>query len=201
MPDAETLQRLIETYGYAAVVVGTFAEGEVVLLLAGFVVHLGFLSFPGVVAAAWIGILAGDQVYFLAGRLYGRRLLARSARWREKARRADALIQRFQARLIIGFRFLFGLRIIIPFMFGMGRVSTVRFVLLNGIGALIWTLLGAVLGYLFGAAVETALSRLGYAEWIAAGTLAGLIITLRVVLVLRARRRRPVDRRLDKPDH
>ncbi|HDO33854.1 MAG TPA: DedA family protein, partial [Chromatiales bacterium] len=54
MPDAETLQRLIETYGYAAVVVGTFAEGEVVLLLAGFVVHLGFLSFPGVVAAAWI---------------------------------------------------------------------------------------------------------------------------------------------------
>ncbi len=201
MPDAGTLQRLIETYGYAAVVIGTFVEGEMVLLLAGFVVHLGFLNFPGVVAAAWIGILAGDQVYFLAGRLYGRRLLARSARWREKACRADALIQRFQARLIIGFRFLFGLRIIIPFMFGMGRVSTVRFVLLNGLGALLWTILGAVFGYLFGAAVEATLSRFGYAEWIAAGTLAGLVITLRVVLVLRARRRPPVGRRLDKPNH
>jgi membrane protein DedA with SNARE-associated domain len=93
------------------------------------------------------------------------------------------------------------LRIIIPFMFGMGRVSAVRFVLLNGIGALIWTILGAVLGYLFGAAVETTLSRLGYAEWIAAGTLAGLVITLRVVLVLRARRRPPAERRLDKHDH
>lgn len=182
MPDAGTLQRLIETYGYLAVLLGTFVEGEVVVLLAGFVVHLGLLDFAGVVAAAWVGVLAGDQIYFVAGRLWGRRLLAHSARRRERARRAEALIHRYQTRLIVGFRFLFGLRIVIPFAFGMGPISALRFVTLNGVGALIWALAGTLLGYLFGAAVETVLNRFGHLEWIAAAVVVAAGIALRVVL-------------------
>lgn len=190
MPDPDTLQRLIETYGYAAVLLGTFVEGEAVLLLAGVVVHLGLMNFFGVVAAAWAGVLAGDLVYFFAGRFYGPRWLARSAERRERARRADALIRRHQTRLIVGFRFLFGLRIVIPFAFGTGSIPTGRFVALNAVGALIWAVAGATLGYLFGAAVEKTLHRFGNAEWIAAGALVATLLTVRIALALRTRIRR-----------
>ena len=53
-PDArlESLQSLIEHYGYFAVFLGCFLEGETVLVLAGFAAHMGYLSLPGVIA--WV---------------------------------------------------------------------------------------------------------------------------------------------------
>lgn len=47
---------LIEQYGYAALVVGSVAEGETITLLGGVAAHQGLLKFPLVVAAvAWAG--------------------------------------------------------------------------------------------------------------------------------------------------
>jgi membrane protein DedA with SNARE-associated domain len=41
------LESLIDTYGYPAVLVGTFFEGETVLVLGGFASHRGYLACPG----------------------------------------------------------------------------------------------------------------------------------------------------------
>ncbi|MDU7761439.1 MAG: DedA family protein, partial [Enterobacter asburiae] len=45
------INALIEQYGYAALVVGSVAEGETITLLGGVAAHQGLLKFPLVVAA------------------------------------------------------------------------------------------------------------------------------------------------------
>ena len=61
---AMSLEQLIESYGYIVLVIGTFLEGETILVLGGIAAKLGYLQLYGVVLAAFIGSLAGDQLYF-----------------------------------------------------------------------------------------------------------------------------------------
>jgi membrane protein DedA with SNARE-associated domain len=39
-----TLDQLIDTYGYWAILVGTLLEGETILLLGGFAAYQGYLA-------------------------------------------------------------------------------------------------------------------------------------------------------------
>ena len=43
---------------------------------------------------------------------------------------------------------------ITPFVIGMSGISIPRFIILNGIGAVIWSIMVVLLGYFFGVAVE-----------------------------------------------
>lgn len=53
------INQLISQYGYAALLVGSLAEGETITLLGGVAVHQGLLRFPLVVlAVAWGALLA-----------------------------------------------------------------------------------------------------------------------------------------------
>jgi len=58
------LDRLIDTYGYWAILVGTLLEGETILLLGGFAAYQGYLALPWVILAAFIGAFCGDQLFF-----------------------------------------------------------------------------------------------------------------------------------------
>lgn len=49
------INALIEQYGYAALVIGSVAEGETITLLGGVAAHQGLLKFPLVVAAVALG--------------------------------------------------------------------------------------------------------------------------------------------------
>jgi membrane protein DedA with SNARE-associated domain len=150
------LEHLIATYGYLAVAVGSFLEGETVLVVAGFAAHRGYLDFRYVVLAAFLGSLAGDQVYFFLGRKHGAALLARRPLWQARAAKIHAILERRQALFIFAFRFglLYGFRTVAPFVIGTSRVSASRFVLFNTIGAAAWALSVGALGYFFGHALE-----------------------------------------------
>lgn len=56
------LNTLISQYGYAALVIGSLAEGETVTLLGGVAAHQGLLKFPLVVLSVALGGMIGDQV-------------------------------------------------------------------------------------------------------------------------------------------
>ena len=62
------LQSIIENYGYAAILIGTFLEGETILVLAGLAAHQGCLVLTWVILAAFMGSLCGDQLFFYLGR-------------------------------------------------------------------------------------------------------------------------------------
>lgn len=149
-----TLTGLVAQYGYLAVFAGAFLEGETVLVLAGFAAHQGYLSLPWVIALALCGGMLGDQSCFFLGRRYGAALLRRFPKLVPGIERVDRLLQRYHAWLIIGMRFMYGLRLVGPIAVGMSRLPTWRFVAFNLLGATIWAPLIAGAGYLFGHALE-----------------------------------------------
>jgi len=149
-----TLTQLVAEYGYWAVFAGALLEGETVLILAGFAAHQGYLSFPLVAAIALCGGTLGDQVFFFLGRRYGMDLLRRFPQWNPGAQRVDRLLLRYHAGVIIGARFMYGLRIAGAIAIGMSDVPAWRFILFNVIGAAIWAPLIAGVGYLFGQTLQ-----------------------------------------------
>ena len=149
-----TLELFIEHYGYWTVLIGTFLEGETVLVLAGFLAHRGYLFLPWVVAAAFAGSFCGDQLFFHIGRKYGGSYLAKHPAWQKKSSRARRLLEEYKIPFIIGFRFFYGMRTITPFMIGMSGVGRVQFVMLNLLGAMAWAIAVGTGGYFFGSTLE-----------------------------------------------
>jgi membrane protein DedA with SNARE-associated domain len=158
------LETLLQTYGYWAVLIGTFAEGETVLVLGAFAAHRGYLALPWVILAAFIGTLMGDQLFFYLGRKHTQWVLARRPSWKARIDRAHQLMERYRTLLILGFRFMYGLRTIIPFLMGMSSVSTKKFIILDVIAALVWAVVVGTGGYLFGNILEIILGDIKHYE-------------------------------------
>ncbi|EAC0466300.1 DedA family protein [Salmonella enterica subsp. enterica serovar Newport] len=144
------INTLITHYGYAALVIGSMAEGETVTLLGGVAAHQGLLKFPLVAAAVALGGMMGDQLLYLLGRCYGGKILRRFPRYHTKIRRAQKMIQRHPYLFVIGTRFIYGFRVVGPLLIGASRLPPKIFLPLNIVGALIWALLFTTLGYLGG---------------------------------------------------
>ena len=158
---------LIIHYGYPLLFVGTILEGETFVIIAAFLAHRGYLTLPGVISVAFLGTFAADQFFFLLGRTQGNAFLAKQPGWQSGVAKAQALLQRYNVLLIIGFRFLYGLRAVTPFVIGMSGFPTRRFVVLNALGALIWAVVMASLGYVFGQTLEVILDDVRrYEVWI-----------------------------------
>ena len=182
------LASLIQNWGYPAVFAGSLIEGETILALAAVAAHRGYLSLPWVIAAAAAGGFLGDQIYFLVGRFGGGRVLARWPRLRPGAERVRQLLDRYDTPLILGVRFLYGLRTVGPLAIGMSRVHWVRFALLNLAGAIVWAGLVAGIGYALGEALTRLLGDLKRVEeWVFGAVLVG---GLALIAWLRHRGRR-----------
>ena len=158
---------LLSQYGYLALAIGCLLEGETLLLLAGVAAHAGLLSLPWVVAVAFVAGTLGDQILFLVGRRYGASLLGRWPRCAAPAARVRALIDRNAAWLIVGVRFMYGLRLIGPVVIGMSDVLPRQFVVLNIFGAAIWAFAVAGAGFLFGHAIQSLLADVALFEKVA----------------------------------
>ena len=180
---------LVDTYGYWAVFVGAFLEGETILALAGFAAYRGYLDFRWVVLIAMVAGFLGDQFYFFLGRYKGSAILARFPNWQERAHTFDTMLARWHAPLIIGIRFMYGFRIVGPILLGMGRVPAWKFMVYNFIGAAIWAPLIAGIGYLFGSALEAILVDMKRYEMWAALIIVGVGTVAVLVHFVRARRR------------
>jgi len=183
------LESLIDTYGYVAVLVGTFFEGETVLVLGGFAAHRGYLSLPWVIMAAFIGTLCGDQLFFFLGRKHSQTVLGRRPSWKARAGRAQRLLERFRTPLILVFRFMYGLRTLIPFAIGMSTVPTRQFIFLNIIGALVWALVVGTGGYLFGNAMEIIFGNIKHYELEVLGAIAVIGALIWIIYFYRRRMR------------
>lgn len=151
------LAAAVQSYGYAAVGVGTFLEGETVLLAAGAAACHGYLSIGWVIVVAAITSFLGDQTFFLVGRRYGPRLLARFPALRPRAARASALLERYNVAVILAVRFIYGMRVAGPMAIGMSGVHWSRFLILNFAGAVLWANLIGGIGYGVGQGLAYAL--------------------------------------------
>jgi len=132
-------ENLLAIYGYAALYIGAIVEGESFLLAGTVLAGQGVLNFPGAMAAAFFGAITGDQFLFYLGRSGGRWCFLRRTRWQQQIDRTVSFVGKFQGLIVPGFRFCYGLRAAIPFVLGMGGYRPIRFLLLNLVGAALWT--------------------------------------------------------------
>ena len=149
-----SLEELIATYGYLAILVITFIEGETIVILAGVAAHLGLLELPWVIAAAVAGSFSGDQLWYYVGRHWGPKIIAKRLSWQEGAQKVYKHLHRHQYWLILTFRFYYGLRNVTPFVVGSAHIPRLRFFSLNLTGAIVWAIIFAYVGYGLGEAAS-----------------------------------------------
>jgi membrane protein DedA with SNARE-associated domain len=145
---------LVDTVGYPAVALGTFLEGETVLMAAGFAANRGYLQLSLVMLVAALAGFASDQMFFWLGRLAGPGLTRRWPTLKSGIARVQPMIERHPVKLVIGVRFMVGFRTVGPIALGMTpALPALQFVGLNLIAAALWAAIGASTGYFFGRAL------------------------------------------------
>lgn len=110
-----TLEMLLGRFGYTAIFIGAILEGETVLLLAAVFVQQGVLDFKGMLLASSLGAFVGDQLFFHLGRCKGTGLFRRYPAWQSKLDRAGRILERRRGTVVLGYRFIYGMRSVIPF--------------------------------------------------------------------------------------
>jgi len=190
--DHSYIQNLLDTHRYLPyliILVWTLLEGETIVIIAGLAARDGHPWLPLVILCAFCGGLCSDQIAFFLGRYKGKSFIARRPGWQRRAEKVYRILEKHQIWLILGFRFLYGLRNITPFAIGMTRVPTRRFILLNVIGAIVWATTFACGGYIFGLAVETYIEDRRHKPILIAALLV-LVFLLWVVRMLRRRKQK-----------
>ena len=114
---------------------------DIVLLVAGVLAAMEGRSWHSVAVVMYAAVLMGDSLIFLGGRRYGTRLLAsrllRPVFSESKRARVEEFTTRHGAKSLFLARFLPGLRAVVFFSAGSLGVSYLKFLLLDGLAALV----------------------------------------------------------------
>jgi len=159
-----TPEVLLEQFGYLAVFVGTFLEGEAILVAAGFFASRGYLDVRLVTIIAFAGAYLGHFFWFWLGRAHGVRLLDRFPSMQRHFGKGIRVFERYGAAAIIITQWLYGLRITCAVIIGMSRISMMKFLLYEAVSCAAWAVVITALGYYFGRAIESILGRVEHVE-------------------------------------
>jgi membrane protein DedA with SNARE-associated domain len=90
------------------------------------------------------------------------------------------VMRRYRNGVMLGFRFVYGMRIVTPLLLGTDRTIRIRrFILLNLIGAALWSTVIATGGYFFGRVLTIFLEDIKHYE------LAFLLVVLLIGIAIR----------------
>ena len=159
-----TPELLLHKFGYLAVFVGTFLEGETILVMAGFFAERGYMDIFIVALVAALGAYLGHLFWFWLGRRYGIRLLDRFPRMKQHFGKGIRLFERYGATAIIITQWLYGLRITAAVIIGISRISLLKFLIFEAVSVVAWAAVISAAGYFFGRAVESVLGRAAHIE-------------------------------------
>jgi membrane protein DedA with SNARE-associated domain len=188
------VEEFVLQYGalfYLILLLGSFVEGETIVLTAGYFAYKGYLSLKLIILISFLGTLFADQLLFFVGRWYGPGLLERRPKLKEKSKRVFHLLHKYHTWYILGFRFVYGVRTASPLVIGAAGIPVRRFVILNFIAAVIWSVLscvaGYLLGYFFADTIEIAIRQVIHFQKIAIASLILIIGVASFVYYLRKR--------------
>lgn len=193
------LKEYLEVHGYWVLFLWTFLEGEAGLILAGFLAFQGYLNIFGVIVTACGGAFCGDQFYFYLGRWQGPWLLKAFTAIARKFRKALKLIEKYGTFVAFISRYTYGFRIILPIILGMTTFPGKKFLWLNLLSALSWSIIFSLAGYLFGKSAELFVEDVSRYEHHLLLILVGLIFSMWLFHFVHAWwRRRPGRARLKR---
>jgi membrane protein DedA with SNARE-associated domain len=169
-------EALLEQFGYIAVFVGTFLEGEAILIAAGFFASRQHLDVYLVALVAFVGAFLGHLFWFWLGRVHGVKLLDRFPRMKRHLGKGIRVFERYGASAIIITQWLYGLRITCAVIIGMSRIGMMKFLIYQAVSCAIWSVIITAAGYYFGRAIEAVLGRVENVEKYALMVIAAVAI-------------------------
>jgi membrane protein DedA with SNARE-associated domain len=161
-----------ENVGYLAVAVfvgveasGVPVPGETALIAAAVLASQGKLSIELVIAIAAAAAIVGDNIGYMLGRRYGRRLMERPGRTKVRRQmalaRGEQLFARHGPKAVFLGRWIALLRIWAAWLAGIAEMRWPSFLLWNALGGIGWALFFGLLGYFGGEATAELVARLG----------------------------------------
>lgn len=165
------MDRLIEQYGLALVFANVLGEriglpipAAPALIFAGALAADGKVSALGVFAVAFIACMIGDAAWYVAGRLYGRRVMRLLCRVSLSpdycVRQTETRFARWGGLTLVLAKFVPGLSTIARPLAGALRLSWPIFLTLNGLGTVLWAGAAIGAGALFHTEINVLLARL-----------------------------------------
>jgi membrane protein DedA with SNARE-associated domain len=143
--------RLLPKYGYLAILVAAFWEGEVVLIAAGALCGSGYLDWRLTILAAAIGGSAGDQVYFYAAHDRAARAIKKSKRLSKWYPKISKFVLRHSTVAVLLSRFAAGLRITIPLVCATAGMPAKKYSILSLVSGFAWASFWVAVSYQAGA--------------------------------------------------
>lgn len=173
-----TLTTLIGEYGLVAVFVSAFLEqvgapipALPVLVVAGAAVAGTQLPAYGVVIAAMFGCLVPDLLWYWLGRRFGARVMRGLCKLSLSpdscVHQSELNFERWRGKSLLIAKFVPGLSIVAPPLVGACGLPLKAFMLLDGIGSLLWVGVGVGLGWLFAGQINRVLVALAGASKLA----------------------------------
>ena len=189
----------LRQYGYTLVFFVVLAENlglpipsyPLILVAAALAAELHF-KLLSLIAVSAVAAVIGDGVWYLLGRLRGRRILRTlcsiSLNPDSCVSRTENLFTRHGLKSLLVAKFVPGLNTVAPPLAGMLKITPVRFALFDLGGVACWVLSGVLLGFGFRSQVERVL------DWLAAfgrvsAMVAGVLLAGWIVLKWIERRR------------
>ena len=191
--DIEHAHQWMEAGGYLLLFALLFACGlglpmpeDIPLLLAGFAVAQGKMSLPIAGALAWCGIMGGDICLYHLGKKYGLNitrlpLIGRHVT-RPRIERAEHLFEQYGVWVVAVGRLFAGIRGAMVVAAGTIRFNFIKFVIADGLAALVSGGLFIALGYWGGKKIgdpaETMRRIEPYKEWVFVGIAVAALLTI-----------------------
>ncbi|MCF6765571.1 DedA family protein [Thiotrichales bacterium 19S3-7] len=200
-PMSAEWETLIETWGYWLMAFGAIIEGETFLIIGGIAAAHDMLHLPGLILLAIVGCIIHDAFFFYLGRFFGRQIVERFPKTQSKIEKVTRLLEKYDAGLIIAFRFMYGVRTIIPFALGISKISNFKFMFFDAIGAIIWSAFFIIGGYYFGQGLIILIQKLNLGplireNWLLSAIILILFIFLVYFLIIWYKNRRKYKKQL-----
>ncbi|MDQ0189789.1 DedA family protein [Alicyclobacillus cycloheptanicus] len=155
------VQQLLHHYGYAGVFFVLLAENigipfpaETTLTISGIEWTHGVFRLLPLLLAAALGNIVGSTIAYGIGRFLGRPVIVRFGKYvginDERLDKANALFTRYESPVILFGKFIAGVRVVIPYLAGINKVSFGVFSLYNAVSALVWAAVFIIVGKYIG---------------------------------------------------
>ncbi len=142
---------------------------DIPLIMGGVLVHRGQADLWVMIVTGYLGIIIGDSIMFGLGRRFGSNIgavpgLLRRVVTPERRAWVEGLFKKHGEKLVLAARFLPGVRTVTYFTAGSVGMHYPKFALYDSIAALASAPLFVLLGYKFGADIESLLARIAAGE-------------------------------------
>jgi len=159
--------------------------GESSIMVAAVAASSGSLSIPLVLLVAITAAILGDNLGYLGGRMFGRRVWTAGSLGRRRRKRwldeTNALFEQHGSAAVFLARWLPVARFTVAWLAGINRMRWRRFALWNAAGGISWVLTVGLAAYTIGKTAQNAITALGFVG------LAALLLGLSGHLVWRRR--------------